>query len=72
VSIAVTDGSRRQPRARKAEFESTNGRGIALLDQLATTWEVTLHRSGKTVLFTVTGDHDPWAAFTLESWTVDS
>ena len=71
VSVSVTDGSRRQPRARDASPEATNGRGMALLDQLASTWEVRLHSKGKTVQFTVTGDSDPWAAFSLDNWAVD-
>lgn len=71
VSVAVTDGSRRQPRSRDATPESTTGRGMALVEQLASTWEVTVHRNGKTVQFTVTGDSDPWAAFSIDSWAVD-
>jgi anti-sigma regulatory factor (Ser/Thr protein kinase) len=71
ISVEVTDGSRKQPRARRATTESTNGRGIVLLEQLASTWDVTLHRAGKTVRFTVTGDRDPWAAFSTGSWAVD-
>jgi anti-sigma regulatory factor (Ser/Thr protein kinase) len=71
VCIEVTDGSRRQPRARRATPDATNGRGLALLEQLASTWEVTVHRNGKTVQFTVSGDRDPWAAFSLDSWAVD-
>ena len=71
VAVEVTDGSRQRPRVRRTTAESTNGRGIALLEQLASTWDVTLHRAGKTVRFTVTGDSDPWAAFTAAGWTVD-
>lgn len=71
VAIEVTDGSRRRPQPRQAALESTNGRGIALLEQLASTWEVTLHGAGKTVQFTVNGDRDPWAAFSTGSWAVD-
>ena len=71
VSVAVTDGSRRQPKARDATPDATTGRGMALVEQLASTWEVTVHRNGKTVEFTVTGDSDPWAAFSIDSWAVD-
>jgi len=71
VSVEVTDGSPRQPTARDATPESTNGRGMALVELLATTWEVTVHRKGKTVQFTVSGDSDPWAAFSIDSWAVD-
>ena len=72
ISVEVTDGSRRKPQERQATPETTNGRGLALLAQLATTWEVELHKTGKTVRFTVTGDRDPWAAFTAEDWAVDA
>lgn len=71
VAVEVTDGSRKKPRVGKATPESTNGRGIALLDQLASTWGVTTHGAGKTVRFTVTGDRDPWAAFTAGGWAVE-
>lgn len=71
IAVEVTDGSRKQPRVGRATPESTNGRGIALLEQLASTWGVTTHRSGKTVRFTVTADRDPWAAFTSGGWAVD-
>jgi anti-sigma regulatory factor (Ser/Thr protein kinase) len=71
VAVEVTDGSRKQPRARRVTPDSTNGRGMALLEQLASTWGVTVHRAGKTVRFTVTGDRDPWAAFTSAGWAVD-
>ena len=68
VQVAVTDGSPLKPRTQQVTAESTNGRGLALLEQLASTWDVTVHRSGKTVRFTVTGDRDPWAAFSADSW----
>ena len=71
VSVAVSDGSPIKPRTRDANADSTNGRGLALLEQLASTWDITMHRSGKTVRFTVTGDRDPWAAFTGGAWAVD-
>jgi len=71
IAVEVTDGSRATPQEREATPETTNGRGLALLAQLATTWGVEVHRTGKTVRFTVTGDRDPWAAFTAEGWAVD-
>lgn len=71
IAVEVTDGSRKQPRVGRATPESTNGRGIALLEQLASTWGVTTHRGGKTVRFTVTRDRDPWAAFASEELAVD-
>ena len=71
IAVEVTDGSATQPRARRARSDSTTGRGMALLDQLASTWDVTAHKRGKTVQFTVTGDRDPWAAFTSDVWTAE-
>ena len=71
IAVEVTDGSATQPRARRATAEATTGRGMALLDQLATSWGVTVHKGGKTVRFTVTGDRDPWAAFTTDAWTAE-
>lgn len=71
IGVDVTDGSRNAPQARGATSESTNGRGLALLDQLASTWDVTMNRTGKTVRFTITGDRDPWASFTGGDWAVD-
>ena len=71
IAVEVTDGSSTQPRARRATADSTTGRGMALLDQLATSWGVKTHKGGKTVEFTVTGDRDPWAAFTAEAWTAE-
>ena len=71
IAVEVTDGSPKQPRVGRATPDSTNGRGIALLEQLASTWGVTTNRTGKTVRFTVTGDRDPWAAFTSAGWAVD-
>lgn len=71
IAVEVSDGSRTQPRPQRATPDATNGRGMALLEQLASTWDVTVHRAGKTVRFTVTGDRDPWAAFTGIDWAVD-
>src|SRR3954464_2460408 len=71
VSVEVTDGSLMSPRARRAHHESTNGRGMSLLDQLATAWEVRPRENGKTVCFTVTDARDPWASFTNAEWAVD-
>jgi anti-sigma regulatory factor (Ser/Thr protein kinase) len=68
VSVEVTDGSRRRPRSRTATLQSTHGRGIALLEKLATGWDVTFQGGGKTVRFFVSGDVDPWSAFTDLNW----
>lgn len=53
VTVAVTDGSRRAPKRRHFADDATTGRGIALVEMLASSWEVTVHDTGKTVTFTV-------------------
>jgi anti-sigma regulatory factor (Ser/Thr protein kinase) len=63
VCVEVTDGSRRKPTLRQADGEATNGRGIEMLDRLADHWDVSLHRNGKTLRFTVSSGRDPWADF---------
>jgi anti-sigma regulatory factor (Ser/Thr protein kinase) len=69
VSIEVTDGSRRAPVRRIQDGEATTGRGVDLLQQLAGTWDVTLHPAGKTVRFSLSSGADPWAAYTGVEWT---
>jgi anti-sigma regulatory factor (Ser/Thr protein kinase) len=71
IAVEVTDGSPTLPQPRRAQTDSTNGRGMALLEQLASTWDVSSNRRGKTVRFTVTGESDPWAAFTGVDWMTD-
>jgi anti-sigma regulatory factor (Ser/Thr protein kinase) len=71
VSVEVSDGSRQRPRGRQADADATNGRGLELLALLASDWAVDLNRAGKTVRFTITGDSDPWAAFSSEQWALD-
>jgi anti-sigma regulatory factor (Ser/Thr protein kinase) len=51
VTISVQDGSSVEPRLAPHAPDSTTGRGIEILDQLAVSWEVIPHRPGKTVLF---------------------
>ena len=68
VSIEVKDGSRRAPLRRMQYDEATTGRGVELLEQLAGSWDVTLHSEGKTVRFTLSEAADPWAAYTGAEW----
>lgn len=63
ISIEVTDGSPIAPRPRQPMEEETNGRGLALLDELAATWHVTQHAAGKTLRFTLDDSSDPWEAY---------
>jgi anti-sigma regulatory factor (Ser/Thr protein kinase) len=69
VSIEVSDGSARTPVRRMQYDEATTGRGVELLEQLASGWDVTLHAAGKTVRFFLSLDQDPWAAYTGVEWT---
>src|SRR3954449_2288443 len=68
VSIEVTDGSRRSPTRRMQNEQATTGRGVELLEQLAGSWDVTVHPDGKTVRFSLSEDADPWAADTGTEW----
>ncbi|RJK94219.1 SpoIIE family protein phosphatase [Vallicoccus soli] len=51
VRVEVSDGSRRRPVRRELDTEATGGRGLLLLDRLATTWDVRRTGDGKTVWF---------------------
>lgn len=68
VEVRVTDGSPMAPVPRRHSAESTTGRGVQLLDQLASSWEVLQEAGGKTVRFVVDGEADPWAAFRDDAW----
>lgn len=69
VVIRVRDGSPHLPTMRRGSPDATNGRGLALLEQLASSWEVEGDGQGKTVSFTLRRDLDPWAAFTTTNWS---
>ncbi len=49
VRLEVQDGSPRAPSLRRFSDEATTGRGLQLLDKLATEWGTTTHADGKTV-----------------------
>jgi anti-sigma regulatory factor (Ser/Thr protein kinase) len=71
IAVEVADGSSHRPQLRRAGEGATNGRGLALVEQLASTWGVTLTNAGKTVRFTLSGTVDPWAAYTGTDWAAD-
>jgi anti-sigma regulatory factor (Ser/Thr protein kinase) len=71
VVVEVTDGSRHSPRGRQPTLDSTTGRGLDLLDRLATAWDVQILPSGKVVRFTLKDGVDPWTRFTGHDWAVD-
>ena len=49
VRISVADRSNDQPAVRSYESDAVTGRGLALVEQLATTWGVDTTPSGKVV-----------------------
>ncbi len=55
VRCEVTDGSPVMPRVRRHSLEATTGRGLRLLDQVASTWGTSRAGDGKTVWFEVDG-----------------
>jgi len=61
VTIEVSDGSRRGPIRRRQRHDATTGRGLELLDRLASDWSVVPNGGGKTVRFTLLDADDPWA-----------
>jgi anti-sigma regulatory factor (Ser/Thr protein kinase) len=68
VQISVSDGSTLVPQRRQATADSTNGRGLDLLDRVSASWSVTITSLGKTVQFTLDRGHDPWADFVDTDW----
>jgi anti-sigma regulatory factor (Ser/Thr protein kinase) len=68
VQISVSDGSTFVPRLRQSTADSTNGRGLDLLDRLSASWSVITTSFGKTVQFTLDRGHDPWAGFVGIDW----
>jgi two-component sensor histidine kinase len=68
ISIAVRDGSQHRPQRRRTDADSTSGRGMELLDLLATSWSVDVSDSGKTVLFSLDGTSDPWGSGDDPTW----
>ena len=53
VRVEVADGSRVRPVRRTFAEISPTGRGLHLLDRLATRWGIDMNRHGKTVWFEV-------------------
>lgn len=70
VQIEVSDGSTISPQRRQPTLESTNGRGVHLLDRLAASWSVRTTPQGKTVQFTLDSNRDGWAGFVGPEWAV--
>ena len=53
LRIAVTDGNAHVPEPRMAPADATTGRGLALVDAMASAWGAHRHGRGKTVWFEV-------------------
>jgi anti-sigma regulatory factor (Ser/Thr protein kinase) len=53
VQVGVTDQSPRSPVRRRSAEDATTGRGLELLDRLASSWRVDVDRDGKTISFVV-------------------
>lgn len=68
VTISVADRSQRLPHCRHYARDATTGRGLTLLNQLASEWQVTPTPRGKTVSFTMILGADPWRAFEMSDW----
>lgn len=68
VEVVVRDGSKFAPRRRRHAHDATTGRGIELLERLASSWDVELDDDGKSIRFTLECDVDPWAAFDQADW----
>ena len=54
--VEVGDGSAQEPERRNVDHRSPSGRGLHLVDQLATRWGVDVRKDGKTVWFEFVGD----------------
>lgn len=53
LRVEVSDGSTRAPRPRSADADAEGGRGLTLVDALASRWGTELTATGKTVWFEV-------------------
>ena len=53
IRVAVTDHSRQMPQPRRTPVDATTGRGLNLVDTLATAWGVDDQGHGKAVWFEV-------------------
>ncbi|MEX2654947.1 MAG: ATP-binding protein [Acidimicrobiia bacterium] len=56
VRIGVTDGSGAEPVLREQDQNATTGRGLQLVDRVATSWSVVFADTTKTVQFSLVTD----------------
>jgi anti-sigma regulatory factor (Ser/Thr protein kinase) len=69
VTIAVTDGSPNDPRIQRHSPDSATGRGLGILDVLASSWRVIHQSGGKTVSFTLKATRPPESWGAQPGWT---
>ena len=67
LRVEVSDESSAPPTPRDADDDATSGRGMALIDMLATAWGVTQRAVGKTIWFEVPRPTDAEADFAQKS-----
>ncbi|WP_232794353.1 MULTISPECIES: ATP-binding protein [Pseudofrankia] len=53
IRVEVTDDNNRSPTTAPTRTDATHGRGIGLIDTLATRWGIQRHTHGKTVWFEI-------------------
>jgi anti-sigma regulatory factor (Ser/Thr protein kinase) len=56
VRVEVTDGGARMPRLQYGGRSAIGGRGLVLVDNIATAWGVSPHATGKTVWADIAGE----------------
>ncbi len=53
ISVAVSDRAQGEPRLHRHSEDAATGRGLGILDALASSWDVVSGTDGKTVTFTL-------------------
>ena len=68
VRVAVADESVRAPRQRRHSVESGTGRGLRLVEQMATRWGVDIGSAGKVVWFELSREPAELSAGWEDAW----
>lgn len=66
ITVAVSDSSRSEPRVQRHQDDSATGRGLGILDALASSWDVVSDAAGKTVSFTLRHSQVPESRSSLD------
>ena len=66
ITVAVSDNSRTEPRLHQHPDDSATGRGLGILDALASSWDVVSRNEGKTVRFTLRHPQVPQSRSSLD------